>query len=72
MPDLPSVRCDWRMPVDDAERPLATAADIVAVFPYPNEKNTLDGFTAPLAARAKDAKAEKVVHKLHLILKNEW
>ena len=29
-------------------------------------------FHVDLPARASDGKAEKVVHKLHVILKNEW
>ena len=38
------------------------------------EKSTFDQvvFHAPLPARGADAKATKIVHKLHLILKNEW
>jgi len=38
------------------------------------EKSTFDQivFHMPLPARGADAKATKIVHKLHLILKNEW
>ncbi len=38
------------------------------------EKSTFEKllFHVPLKARGSDGKAEKVVHKLHLIIKNEW
>jgi hypothetical protein len=38
------------------------------------EKSTHDHlvFHANLPARAADGKAEKIVHKLHFVLKNEW
>jgi hypothetical protein len=38
------------------------------------EKTTYDKllFHAKLPARDKDGKAEKIVHKLHLVIKNEW
>jgi hypothetical protein len=38
------------------------------------ERSTFEQLTfhAQLPARAKDGKAEKVTHKLHVILKNEW
>lgn len=38
------------------------------------EKSTFDQatFHAKLPARSKDGKAEKITHKLHVILKNEW
>jgi hypothetical protein len=38
------------------------------------EKSTYEvvTFHAPLPARAKDGKAEKITHKLHLLIKNEW
>ena len=38
------------------------------------EKSTFDQllFHVRLPARGADAKAEKIVHKLHLIIKNEW
>jgi hypothetical protein len=38
------------------------------------EKSTFDEllFHVPLNARAEDGKAEKVIKKLHLIIKNEW
>jgi hypothetical protein len=38
------------------------------------EKSTFEQatFHAPLPARAKDGKAEKIVHKLHVLIKNEW
>ena len=38
------------------------------------EKTTLDRvmFHAKLPARAADGKAEKVVHKFHVVIKNEW
>ncbi len=38
------------------------------------EKTTLDRvlFHARLPARSADGKAEKIVHKLHLFIKNEW
>ena len=38
------------------------------------ERSTFDRLIlhAPLPARASDGKAQKIVHKLHLILKNEW
>lgn len=38
------------------------------------EKSTFDAVVlhAKLPARGADAKAEKIVHKLHLVLKNEW
>ena len=29
-------------------------------------------FHVPLPARSADGKAEKIVHKLHLVMKNEW
>ena len=38
------------------------------------EKSTFEKllFHVPLPARGADGKAEKIVHKLHLLLKNEW
>ena len=38
------------------------------------ERSTFDTvvFHAKLPARGKDGKAEKLTHKLHVILKNEW
>ena len=38
------------------------------------EKSTFEQVTfhAPLPARAKDGKAEKITHKLHVLIKNEW
>ena len=38
------------------------------------EKNTFEQllFHVPLPARSADGKAEKIVHKLHLVMKNEW
>jgi len=38
------------------------------------EKSTFEQllFHVPLKARGADGKAEKIVHKLHLIIKNEW
>ncbi len=38
------------------------------------EKATFDKviFRIPLPARAKDGAAEKITHKLHLLIKNEW
>ena len=38
------------------------------------EKSTYEvvTFHAPLPARAKDGKAEKITHKLHVLIKNEW
>jgi hypothetical protein len=38
------------------------------------ERSTFEQLTfhAKLPARAKDGKAEKITHKLHVILKNEW
>ena len=38
------------------------------------EKSTFEQllFHVPLPARGADGKAEKIVHKLHLIIKNEW
>jgi hypothetical protein len=38
------------------------------------EKSDFDRVTlhAHLPARGGDAKAEKIVHKLHILLKNEW
>ena len=38
------------------------------------EKSTFEQllFHVPLPARGADGKAEKIVHKLHLVLKNEW
>ena len=38
------------------------------------EKSTFEQvvFHVPLQPRGADGKAEKVVHKLHLIIKNEW
>lgn len=51
MPDLPTVRCDWRMPVADDDRPMPSAADIVAMFPYPTETSAVEGFGSPLAER---------------------
>ena len=38
------------------------------------EKSTFEQlvFHVKLPARAKDGKAEKIMHKLHVILKNEW
>lgn len=51
MPDLPTVRCDWRMPVDAVGRPLPVAADLVAMFPYPTETSAIEGFSSPLTTR---------------------
>jgi hypothetical protein len=38
------------------------------------ERSTFEQLTfhAPLPARAKDGKAEKITHKLHVLIKNEW
>jgi hypothetical protein len=38
------------------------------------EKSTFEQVTfhAPLPARGKDGKAEKITHKLHVLIKNEW
>ena len=38
------------------------------------EKSTFEKllFHVPLPARGADGKAEKIVHKLHLVMKNEW
>ena len=38
------------------------------------EKSTFEQllFHVPLPARGADGKAEKIVHKLHLVIKNEW
>lgn len=38
------------------------------------ERSTFDQVTfhAALPARAKDGKAEKIMHKLHVLIKNEW
>ena len=38
------------------------------------EKSTFEQlvFHVPLPARGADGKAEKIVRKLHLVLKNEW
>ncbi len=38
------------------------------------EKSTFEHllFHVPLPARGADGKAEKIVEKLHLVLKNEW
>jgi len=41
MTRLPSVRCDWMIPVGRDGVPLATAADVVALFPYPTEDEPL-------------------------------
>jgi hypothetical protein len=42
--------------------------------PPDKEKSTFEQllFHVPLLARGADGKAEKIVHKLHLLLKNEW
>jgi len=41
---------------------------------YDKERSTFEQLTfhAPLPARAKDGKAEKITHKLHVLIKNEW
>ncbi|MFO0885886.1 MAG: hypothetical protein U0894_17155 [Pirellulales bacterium] len=41
---------------------------------YDKERSTFDQlvFHAKLPARDKDGKAEKITHKLHVLLKNEW
>ena len=38
------------------------------------EKSTFDKllFHVELPARGADAKADKIVHKLHVLIKNEW
>ena len=38
------------------------------------ERSTFEQLTfhTNLPARAKDGKAEKITHKLHVIVKNEW
>ena len=42
--------------------------------PPDKEKSTFEQllFHVPLPARGADGKAEKIIHKLHLVLKNEW
>lgn len=48
MPTLPTVRCDYRIPLGPNGRPLATAADIALLFPYPTEKAAISGLAKPL------------------------
>ena len=47
----PQIVCDYKIPHDGQGRPIATAADIVAVFPYPTEKNATQGSASALAQR---------------------
>ena len=35
-------------------------------------RSSRSSFHATLPARAKDGKAEKIMHKLHVLIKNEW
>ena len=42
MTRLPTVRCDWLIPVAADGTALPTAADVVALFPYPTEYHPLD------------------------------
>ncbi len=46
-----SLQCDVTVPVDASGRILPSAADVVALFPYPTEKSAVEGFARPLAAR---------------------
>ena len=45
----PHVQCDVVFPIDASGRVLPTAADVVALFPYPTEKSGVEGFARPLA-----------------------
>ena len=47
----PLIVCDYKIPHDGQGRPIATAADIVAVFPYPTENNATQGTASALALR---------------------
>ncbi len=51
MPTLPTVRCDYRIPLDATERPLPTAADIVLLFPYPTETASIEGIASALTTQ---------------------
>ena len=41
MTRLPTVRCDWLIPVAPDGTALPTAADVVALFPYPTENDAI-------------------------------
>ena len=51
MPTLPKVRCDYRIPLGADGLPLATAADLVLLFPYPTEKAAINGIAGELSNR---------------------
>jgi len=51
MPTLPTVRCDYKIPMNANDKPLATASDIVLLFPYPTEKAAITGLARPLTEK---------------------
>lgn len=48
MPDLPEVVCDWCIPLADDGVPLASAVDLVCLFPYPTEQQAIRGLGSVL------------------------
>ena len=70
---LPALRDEFFRPTG---RPVEWELGVETTFPGgpDKEESTFDNllFHAELPAKGKDGKAEKIVHKLHITLKNEW